>query len=99
MELTGPLCRAARALTQISRAALAEASGVAKADIRAFESGAESLTAEARTALASTLDRAGAVLLAEDNMGVGVRLRFTARDVRQIKRLEGEGGNVGEDDV
>ena len=31
--------------------------------------------------------------------GHGVRLKFTARDVRAIARLEGEGGPVGDDDV
>jgi len=28
-----------------------------------------------------------------------VRLKFTAKDVRAINRLEGEGGPVGSDDV
>lgn len=97
--IDGSLCRAARALIQISRATLAQASGVAKADIRAFESKGVDLSAEARAALKEALERGGAVFLDEDNMGVGVRLRFTARDSRQLKRLEGEGGIVADNDV
>lgn len=98
MQLMGPLCRAARALTQISRTALAEASGIPKPVIREFESGYD-LEDSARHKLMHALEQAGAVFLEEGDMGVGVRLRFTARDVRQLNRLEGEGGNVGEDDV
>jgi hypothetical protein len=32
-------------------------------------------------------------------MGAGVRLKFTRQDVKQIARLEGEGGVVGSDDA
>ena len=32
-------------------------------------------------------------------MGAGVRLKFTRTDVRQIARLESEGGVVGSDDA
>lgn len=97
--LSGPLCRAARALTQMSRPALAELSGVAKREIRDFESGA-ALDARARMALRHALEQSGAVFLDEDDdLGAGVRLRFTQPDVRQLQRLEGEGGKAGEDDV
>jgi hypothetical protein len=34
-----------------------------------------------------------------DGMGAGVRLKFTRTDVRQIARLENEGGVVGSDDA
>lgn len=99
MQLTGPLCRAARALVQWPRAQLASASGIAKPVIRAFETGDVDPGDAARAALTHALETAGAVFLDEDNLGAGVRLRFTSRDVRQLRRLEGEGGAVGEDDV
>lgn len=99
MQITGPLCRAARALVQWPRTQLASASGVAKADIRAFETGDVDPGDKAREALTHALESAGAVFLDEDDLGAGVRLRFTRRDVKQLRRLEGEGGAVGEDDV
>jgi hypothetical protein len=34
-----------------------------------------------------------------DSIGAGVRLKFLRRDVKQIDRLENEGGIVGDDDV
>lgn len=99
MQITGPLCRAARALVQWPRPQLASASGVKKSDIRAFETGDVDPGDEAKSALRHTLESAGAVFLDEDDLGAGVRLRFTKRDVKQLRRLEGEGGVVGEDDV
>jgi hypothetical protein len=32
-------------------------------------------------------------------MGAGVRLKFACQDVRQIGRLESEGGIIGSDDA
>ncbi len=99
MTITGPLCRAARALVQWPRTQLAADSGVAKSAIRAFETGDVDPGEDARAALKHALERAGAVFIDEDDLGAGVRLRFTKRDVKQLRRLEGEGGQVGDDDV
>lgn len=99
MQITGPLCRAARALVQWPRVQLANASGVKKAEIRAFETGDVDPGADARAALTRALESAGAIFLEEGDLGAGVRLRFTRRDVKQLRRLEGEGGPVGDDDV
>ena len=99
MQITGPLCRAARALVQWPRTQLASASSVPRADIRAFETGDVDPGEEAKAALRQALEAAGAVFLDEDDLGAGVRLRFTARDVKQLRRFEGEGGVVGDDDV
>lgn len=99
MQITGPLCRAARALVQWPRRQLAADSGVPKPAIRAFETGDVDPGDAAKAALRQALERAGAVFIDEDDLGAGVRLRFTARDVRQLRRLEGEGGSVGDDDV
>ncbi|MBN8608708.1 MAG: helix-turn-helix transcriptional regulator [Caulobacterales bacterium] len=99
MQLTGPLCRAARALVQWPREQLADASGVARKTIRDFETGDADPGTNARAALRHALESAGAVFLDEDDLGAGVRLRFTRRDVKQLNRLESEGGATGEDDV
>jgi hypothetical protein len=46
------------------------------------------------------LETFGAVFIPEsDGIGAGVRLKFMRQDVRQISRLEGEGGIVADDDV
>jgi hypothetical protein len=100
MTLTGPLCRAARALVQWPRAQLATATGVLKPAIRAFETADVDPGDEARAKLQHALESAGAVFIPEDSdLGAGVRLRFNARDVKQLRRMENEGGAVGEDDV
>ena len=99
MQITGPLCRAGRALVQWPRTQLASASGVKKGDIRAFETGDVDPGEQARAALMHALETAAAVFLDEDDLGAGVRLRFTKRDVKQLRRLEAEGGAVGDDDV
>ena len=50
--------------------------------------------------LRDALERGGAVFIDEDHRaGSGVRLKFNAKDVRAINRMEGEGGPVGTDDV
>jgi len=99
MQITGPLCRAARALVQWPRTQLATASGVAKPAIRAFETGDVDPGDEAKAALKHALETAGAVFLNENDLGAGVRLRFKRKDVKQLRRLGGEGGAIGEDDV
>nr|AQQ75077.1 hypothetical protein [uncultured bacterium] len=96
---TGPLCRAARALVQWPRRKLADEAGVAEETIRLFETGAADPGAEVKARLETALTHAGAVFIPEDTFGVGVRLKFTQKDVRAINRLEDEGGAVGEDDV
>lgn len=100
MTLTGPLCRAARVLVQWPRAQLASETGVDKAAIRAFETGDVDPGDESKAKLKHALESAGAVFIPEDaDLGAGVRLRFNTRDVKQLRRLENEGGAVGEDDV
>jgi hypothetical protein len=51
-------------------------------------------------AVSRALEAFGAVFIPEsDGIGAGVRLKFMRQDVRQIGRLEGEGGIVADDDV
>lgn len=99
MDLTGPLCRAARALVQWPRERLAEECGVAKRAIREFETAGVDPGPAMKAKLKETLELGGAVFLPEGDMGAGVRLRHTQKDVKALKRLESEGGPVGEDDV
>jgi|SRR5690606_38025901 len=99
MDITGPLCRAARVLVQWPRERLAEICGVTKKMIRDFETAGVDPGPELKAKIKQTLELGGAVFIPEDDMGAGVRLRHTRKDVRALQRLESEGGPVGEDDV
>lgn len=100
MAITGPLARAARALVQLPRGVVAQLAAMEERKLADFETGLGDPGDNAKEQLRRALEECGAVFLAEDGEhGVGVCLKFTARDVRQINRLEGEGGRVGDDDV
>ena len=63
-------------------------------------SGAAWIPDDKADALGRALETFGAVVVPEgDGMGAGVRLKFTRQDVRQIGRLETEGGIARSDDV
>ena len=99
--LTGRLIAAARALTGISQEELANASGIAPETLHLLElNGAAWIPDQPSEALRHALEKFGVVIIREgDGMGAGVRLKFTRQDVRQIGRLEGEGGVARPDDV
>ena len=99
MTITGPQCRAARALVQWSREELSEDSGVAVDEIAGFEVGRDAPAPEVLAKLRAALEEGGAVFIPENGGGVGVRLKFNSREVRAINKWEGEGGQPGEDDV
>ncbi|MFT3989042.1 XRE family transcriptional regulator [Aestuariivirga sp.] len=97
--ITAAQCRAARALVDLTQQALADASGVGLATLKTFEGGGAATAATVET-LKTALATAGAVFIPEDSVGgAGVRLKFTRSVVRQIDRLENEGGAVGGDDI
>jgi hypothetical protein len=101
-QITGRLIAAARALTGISRADLAGASGVPVETLDRMEASGSAwlLPGSEVEAVSGALENFGVLFVPEDNgIGAGVRLRFTRQDVRQISRLEGEGGIVRNDDV
>lgn len=51
-------------------------------------------------ALLRGVEHFGVIVIDEaDGMGAGVRLKFLRQDVRQIARLEDEGGIIGSDDA
>ena len=98
--LTGAQCRAARALTDISRTMLADASKVAEEIIAGFERRLLEPEADLRAALRHALENFGALFLTDDGQGgAGVRLKFSAAEAERIENLENEGGQVAEDDV
>jgi len=97
--LTGPQCRAARALVEWSAEQVARRSGVALQVILDFEAKRSDPGDFVKRKLFEVLEGAGAVFIPENGGGVGVRLKYAARDVRAVNKWEAEGGPAGEDDV
>lgn len=97
--IAGSQCRAARALVQVTREKLSFRSGVDGAVIHNFERMLDKPDEKTVKALQGALEELGAVFLVENGGGIGVRLKFTAAEARQIARLEGEGGIVANDRV
>ena len=97
--ITGPQCRAGRALAELSREMLAKLSRIDETVIEHFERKLDKPDAAAVAAIAAALEEAGVVFITENGGGVGVRLKFTASEARRVAALENEGGNVGLDDV
>lgn len=99
MPITGPQCRAARALVQWSREETAAHAKVSVETIAEFETGREIPSSDLLDRLQAALEEGGAVFIPENGGGAGVRLKFNSRDVKAINKWEGEGGTAGEDDV
>ena len=100
MIITGPQVRAARALIEWPRDKVAERAGISLEALTAFERGKIDPGETARAAVQAALEQGGAVFINEgEDEGAGVRLKWTRKDVKQLHRLEGEGGAVGDDDV
>lgn len=100
--LTGRLIAAARMLAGVSQPDFAAAAGISVAVLRSIERGGSAWidSDEHVAAMNRGLEHFGVVIVEEgDGMGKGVRLKFTRQDVRQIARLEGEGGIIGSDDA
>jgi hypothetical protein len=97
--LTGPLCRAARALVEIDLPGLATVCGLDTHAIDAFERGMGQPDGATMARLKATLEDLGAVFLPEDTRGAGVRLKFTQSERKRLATLESEGGIVRNDDV
>jgi len=99
LAITGPQCRAARALVEWPRDRVAQLAGIDAGILANFESGGSRPDDEILLRLQQALEEGGAVFLFEGDRGVGVRLKFTRKDVRAINAWESEGGPVGTDDV
>lgn len=101
-RITGRLLTAARGLAGISKADFARAAGLPLEVLDRVEQGGSAFVEDALLdeALLAGLTYFGVLIIPEaDGFGAGVRLKFTRQDVRQIVRLEGEGGIVGSDDA
>jgi hypothetical protein len=101
-QITGRQIAAARALTGVSRADLAAATKLPLTTLKRMETSGSAFpnVGERLQAVRKALEDFGAVFIPEgDGLGGGVRLKFTRLDVKQINRLEGEGGPARSDDV
>ena len=99
MTITGPQCRAARALVELSRDRLAQLSQIDAATIEQFERKLAKPSGAQIKTLVETLEKAGAQFIPENGGGAGVRLKFNRSETRRIANLENEGGPTASDDV
>lgn len=102
IRITGRVIAAARALAGIGQEDFATVTGIPVETLCRIEaSGSAPVASEPEAeSLIQGLDHFGVILIKESNgMGAGVRLKFTRQDVRQVTRLEGEGGISGADDA
>jgi hypothetical protein len=102
VRITGRLIAAARALVGVGTADMAAACGLPVERMASLETkGSAAVRSKAEiAAIKRGFDHFGVLIIPEsDNLGKGVRLKFTRSDVRQIARLEDEGGLIGSDDA
>lgn len=100
MSITGSQCRAARALVRWSREQISRRSGIDAEVIAQFETGRSEPDEAIRSRLREVLEEGGASFIEDGNGGgLGVRLKFSRKEVRAINKWEGEGGPAGDDDV
>lgn len=98
--ITGPMCRAARALVQVTRAKLATNSHVDEAAIERFERGIEMPDDAAISMLQAALEELGAVFIPEQGSdGAGVRLKFSRSVTDRLSNYVNEGGPSRKDAV
>lgn len=97
--ITAAQCRAARALAELTRAALSRMAGVEENAIERFERKLDEPSEQAVAKLQKALEEAGVAFIPENGGGAGVRLKFNRSVTRRIGTLEGEGGIVRSDDV
>jgi hypothetical protein len=102
IQISGRVIAAARALAGISQADFAAAAGLPVERLQTMEAKGSAWlrSASDAEAMRRALEHFGVVVIDEsDGMGAGVRLKFTRQDVKQLGRLEGEGGIVGSDNA
>lgn len=98
--ITGPMCKAARALVEITRSKLATTAGIDEAVIEAFERRINVPEAATVEALQLALEMLGASFIPERGAdGAGVRLKFSQSVTRRLATLENEGGPTATDEV
>ena len=102
VQLSGRLIAAGRALASIGQEDFSTIVGLPAETLNLMEAnGSAWIDSEEHARMIRWgLDQIGIIVIDEsDGMGAGVRLRFTRQDVKQVMRLENEGGNVGCDDA
>ena len=93
MTITGPLCKAARAIVQVSRTKLARRAGVDVTVIEMFERRLRRPDDATIATLQRTLEELGAVFIPEQGSnGAGVRLKFSSSVTDRLRILADEGG-------
>lgn len=98
--ITGPICKAARALVEIDRPRLAATVGVSETALADFERGGHALSDATIELIAKALEDFGAVFIPEEGArGAGVRLKFSRSVTGRLEDLENEGGPSRPDDV
>jgi hypothetical protein len=80
-----------------ARATRALRAGVSEADLKFME--ANDASPPGAQPVRDALEQFGVVFIPENGGGAGVRLKFNRSEVKQIGRLEGEGGPAADDDV
>ncbi len=101
-EVTGRLIAAGRALVEVGREDFAKAAGLSVEVLTLLEAGGSAWvdSEDDAEAIVRAFDAFGIVIVDEaDGLGAGVRLKFTRQDVKQIVRLETEGGMSRLDDA
>lgn len=102
MRVSGRVIAAARALAGVSQADFAAACGLTADTLCRLEAGGSAFLASdvEVAAVMRGMDHYGVLIVEETaDLGAGVRLKFTRSDVRQIARLENEGGRIASDDA
>ena len=91
--ITVPLCKAARALVQVSRSKLASRANVQTDLIEMFERGLQTPDEATAATLQGTLEGLGAVFIPDEGAnGAGVRLKFSRSVTDRLRVLVDEGG-------
>jgi len=102
LRISGRLITAARALAGVSQSDFAAAAGMPVDTLCTIEDSGSAWVQSRQdaAALIRGLEHFGVIVIQEsDGMGAGVRLKFTRQDVRDVGRLEDEGGIIGSDDA
>ena len=97
--LTAAQCRAGRALVDWSAERLSKAAAVDVATLHAFETRFRRPDDGALKRIRAALEQAGVAFIPDSDRGAGVRFKFNFREVRAIRRWEGEGGRAGDDAI
>ncbi len=96
----GPIDAAGRALVEVGREDFAKAAGLSVDTLALLEAGGSAWVQSQSDAEAiiRALYAFGVVVVDESGgLGAGVRLKFTRQDVKQLVRLETEGGIIRPD--